>query len=66
MRHSFVSLVLHEVRSVIYVARRVGHGAALTPDVSTHMIDESWSSRARTPRARSSLLARVELPASCP
>ena len=30
LRHSFCSLLLHEGRSVIYVARQLGHDAALT------------------------------------
>jgi integrase len=30
LRHSFASLLLHEGRSVIYVARQLGHGANLT------------------------------------
>ena len=33
LRHSFVSLLLHEGRSVIYVARQVGHGAAHYADL---------------------------------
>jgi site-specific recombinase XerD len=28
LRHSFASLLLHEGRDVIYVARQLGHGAA--------------------------------------
>ena len=30
LRHSFCSLLLHEGRSVIYVARQIGHDAKLT------------------------------------
>ena len=30
LRHSFASLLLHEGRDVIYVARQLGHGAELT------------------------------------
>ena len=33
LRHSFASLLLHEGRSVIYVARQLGHGAADDADV---------------------------------
>ena len=40
LRHSFASLLLHEGRSVIYVARQVGHGAALTMRTYGHVIDE--------------------------
>ena len=40
MRHSFASLLLHEVRSVIYVARQLGHDATLTLKRYGHVIDE--------------------------
>ena len=39
-RHSFASLLLHEGRSVIYVARRLGHDARLTLMRYGHVIDE--------------------------
>jgi hypothetical protein len=35
-----VSLLLHEGRSVIYVARQLGHGAEMTMHVYGHVIDE--------------------------
>ncbi len=40
LRHSFASLLLHEGRSVIYVARQLGHGAELTLGTYGHVIDE--------------------------
>jgi integrase len=40
LRHSFGSLLLHEGRSVIYVARQLGHGAALTMRTYGHAIDD--------------------------
>lgn len=40
LRHSFASLLLHEGRSVIYVARQLGHGADLTLSTYGHTIDE--------------------------
>ena len=40
LRHSFASLHLHEGRSVIYVARQLGHGAALTMRTYGHVMDE--------------------------
>jgi integrase len=40
LRHSFASLLLHEGRSVIYVARQLGHGAQLTLDDYGHVLDE--------------------------
>jgi integrase len=41
LRHSFASLLLlHEGRSVIYVARQLGHAPAMTLGVYGHTIDE--------------------------
>jgi hypothetical protein len=40
LRHSFASLPLHEGRSVIYVARQLGHGAELTMRTYGHVIEE--------------------------
>lgn len=40
LRHSFASLLLHEGRSVIYVARQLGHGADLTLGTYGHTIEE--------------------------
>jgi integrase len=40
LRHSFASLLLHEGRSPLYVARQLGHGAALTTGTYGHVIDE--------------------------
>ena len=40
LRHSFRSLLLHEGRSVPYVARQMGHGAQLTLSTYGHVIDE--------------------------
>jgi integrase len=40
LRHSFASLLLHEGRSVIYVARQLGHSAQLTMRTYGHVIDE--------------------------
>jgi integrase len=40
LRHSFASLLLHEGRSVIYVARQLGHDAGLTLSTYGHVIDE--------------------------
>ena len=36
----FASLLLHEGRSVVYVARQLGHGANLTLSTYGHVIDE--------------------------
>jgi integrase len=40
LRHSFASLLLHEGRSVIYVARQLGHGAELTMGTYGHVVEE--------------------------
>jgi integrase len=40
LRHSFASLLLHEGRSVIYVARQLGHDARLTLARYGHVMDE--------------------------
>lgn len=40
LRHSFTSLLLHEGRSAIYVARQLGHSATLTQNTYGHVIDE--------------------------
>lgn len=40
LRHSFASLLLHEGRSVIYVARQLGHSATLTLSTYGHVIEE--------------------------
>ena len=41
LRHSFASLLLHEGRSVIYVARQLGHDARLTLTRYGHVIETS-------------------------
>jgi integrase len=40
LRHSFASLLLHEGRSVIYVARQLGHSAAVLMRTYGHVIEE--------------------------
>jgi integrase len=40
LRHSFASMLLYEGRSVIYVARQLGHDARLTLTRYGHVIDE--------------------------
>lgn len=40
LRHSFASLLLHEGRNVIYVARQLGHDPRLTLTRYGHVIDE--------------------------
>jgi integrase len=40
LRHSFVSLLIHEGRSVVDVARQAGHSPTMTLDVYAHVLDE--------------------------
>jgi integrase len=40
LRHSFVSLLIHEGRSVIDIARQAGHSPMMTLDVYGHVFDE--------------------------
>jgi len=40
LRHSYATLLLHEGRSVIYVARQLGHDARLTLSTYGHVMDE--------------------------
>jgi integrase len=40
LRHSFVSLLIHEGRSVVDVARQAGHSPTMTLDVYAHVFDE--------------------------
>jgi integrase len=40
LRHSFASLLIHEGRSVVYVARQLGHDARLALTTYGHVMDE--------------------------
>lgn len=40
LRHSFASLLIHEGRSVVYVARQLGHSTAVSMRTYQHVIDE--------------------------
>jgi integrase len=40
LRHSFVSLLIHDGRSVVEVARQAGHSPTMTLDVYAHVFDE--------------------------
>lgn len=40
LRHSFVSLLIHEGCSVVEVARQAGHSPTMTLDVYSHVFDE--------------------------
>ena len=39
-RHSFASLLAHEGRSLVYIARQLGHSVAVCANTYTHVMDE--------------------------
>lgn len=59
LRHSFASLLLYEGRSVIYVARQLGHSPALTLSTYGHVIDELEDDGPRQSAVDAILLARA-------
>jgi integrase len=61
LRHSFCSLLLHEGRSVIYVARQMGHDATLTLNTYGHVIDELEDA----PRVPAEVAIRAARDGSC-
>ncbi len=65
LRHSFASLLLHEGRSVIYVARQLGHDARLTLSTYGHVIDE-LDGAPQIDAEAAIVVAREELAASPP
>jgi integrase len=62
LRHSFASLLLHEGRDVIYVARQLGHGAELTLRTYGHVIEELEDSP-QLPAEEAIERARIEVEA---
>jgi integrase len=62
LRHSFCSLLLAEGRTVIDVARQLGHGANLTLSTYGHVIDE-FAERERTAADEAIWAARAEITA---
>jgi integrase len=58
-RHSFASLLLYEGRSVIYVARQLGHDARLTLTRYGHVID-ALEDEPRMPAEEAIRVAREE------
>jgi integrase len=40
LRHSFASLLAHEGRSAVYIARQLGHGAGVSVGTYQHVLDE--------------------------
>jgi integrase len=65
LRHSFVSLLVHEGRSVVDIARQAGHSPTMTLDVYSHVFEEFDPSE----RAGAEDLirrARADVSVSCP
>jgi integrase len=62
LRHGFASLLVHEGRSVIDVARQLGHGPQLTLGRYAHVIDE-FSDAPRQDAESAILAARAAAPA---
>ena len=67
LRHSFVSLLIHEGRNVVEIARQAGHSPTMTLDVYAHVFDEfdvseRFSAEDQICRARASLDVSVLCP----
>jgi integrase len=65
LRHSFVSLLIHEGRSVVDVARQAGHSPTMTLDVYAHVFDEFDISE-RVSAEDQIAQARRDVSGSCP
>jgi integrase len=65
LRHSFVSLLIHEGRSVVEVARQAGHSPTMTLDVYAHVFDEFDISE-RVSAEDQITQARRDVSESCP
>jgi integrase len=64
-RHSFASLLLYEGRSVIYVARQLGHSAQLTMRTYGHVIEE-FEDAPRITAEEAIRVARDSVSGKCP
>ena len=65
LRHSFVSLLIHEGRSVVEVARQAGHSPTMTLDVYAHVFDE-FDIAERTSAEDQIAQARRDVSGLCP
>lgn len=65
LRHSFISLLIHEGRSVVEVARQAGHSPTMTLDVYAHVFDEFDLSE-RVSAEDQIAQARRDVSGSCP
>jgi integrase len=62
LRHSFVSLLIAEGRSILDVARQAGHSASMTLDTYGHIFDELDHRDRRTAERRIIDARRAILP----
>lgn len=65
LRHGFISLLIHEGRSVVEVARQAGHSPTMTLDVYAHVFDEFDLSE-RMSAEDQIAQARSDVSESCP
>jgi integrase len=65
LRHSFVSLLINEGRSVVDVARQAGHAPTMTLDVYAHVFDE-FDIAERVSAEDQIIRARCDVSESCP
>ncbi|HET7484780.1 MAG TPA: site-specific integrase [Solirubrobacterales bacterium] len=65
LRHSFISLLIHEGRSVIEVACQAGHSPTMTLDVYAHVFDE-FDVAERVSAEDQIAQARRDVSESCP
>jgi integrase len=66
LRHSFASLLIYEGRSVVYVAKQLGHAPLLTLNTYGHVIDDLEDDGPRLSAVDAILLARAGKPAERP
>ncbi|MFN8161578.1 MAG: tyrosine-type recombinase/integrase [Solirubrobacterales bacterium] len=65
LRHSFVSLLIDEGRSVVDVARQAGHSPTMTLDVYSHVFDE-FDPTERVAAEETISQARADVSGLCP
>ena len=59
LRHSYVSLLIHEGKSVVEIARQAGHSPQMTLNTYGHIFDEFEPPSACPPRKRSDVHDRL-------
>jgi integrase len=66
LRHSFVSLLIHEGRSVIDITRQAGHSPTMALDVYAHVFDEFDPTERVSAAEETSHARRGDGPVLCP